>query len=80
MNTGLTYTYVYALALDPVSPTTLYAGTLGGVVFRSADGGVNWTAINTGLTNTSVNALTVDPATPTTVYAGTSGAGAFVLR
>ena len=25
-NTGLTYPYVYALAIDPATPATLYAG------------------------------------------------------
>ena len=29
VNTGLTNSYVLALAIDPVTPTTLYAGTDG---------------------------------------------------
>ena len=62
---------VHALAIDPVTPTTLYAGTDGGGVFKSTDGGGNWSAINTGLTNTYVYALAIDPVTPTTLYAGT---------
>ncbi len=33
LNTGLTATYVFALAIDPATPTTLYAGTVGGGVF-----------------------------------------------
>ena len=48
VNTGLTDTYVHALAIDPVTPTTLYAGTEGGGVFKSTDGGGNWSAVNTG--------------------------------
>jgi hypothetical protein len=71
VNTGLTNTYVYALAIDPATPTTLYAGTWGGGVFKSTNGGTNWSAVNTGLTNTYVWALAIDPATPTTLYAGT---------
>src|SRR6266850_2477863 len=56
---------VTALAIDPLTPTTLYAGTAGGV-FKSMDGGASWSAI--GLIN--VSALAIDPLTPTTVYAG----------
>ena len=70
VNTGLTGTTVHALAIDPATPATLYAGTDGGV-FKSTNGGGNWSAVNTGLTNTMVYALAIDPATPTTLYAGT---------
>src|SRR5882724_701971 len=57
---------VTALAIDPLTPTTLYAGTAGGV-FKSTDGGASWSAI--GLIN--VTALAIDPLTPATVYVGT---------
>src|SRR6185369_13165837 len=33
------------LTVDPVTPTTVYAGPSGSGVFKSTDGGVNWTAI-----------------------------------
>jgi len=65
---------INALALDPTTPTTLYAGT-GGGVFKSPNGGSSWSA--TGLTTLNVNALALDPTTPTTLYAGTSGGGVF---
>ena len=74
VNTGLTNTYVHALAIDPATPSHLYAGTYGGGVFKSTNGGGNWSAVNTGLTNTDVRALAIDPATPTTLYAGTTAA------
>jgi photosystem II stability/assembly factor-like uncharacterized protein len=61
-----------ALAIDPLTPTTLYAGTSGGV-FKSTDGGASWSA--SGLIN--VAALAIDPLTPTTLYAGTSNVGVF---
>src|SRR5467141_789953 len=51
---------IHALAIDPQAPSTLYAGTYLGGVFRSADGGANWRAINTGLTNTTVFSLAID--------------------
>ena len=41
-NTGLTNTVIRALAIDPVTPATLYAGHNGGGVFKSTDGGGSW--------------------------------------
>ena len=76
-NTGLTNLDVYALAIDPTTPATLYAGTKGGGVFRSTDSGGTWAAANTGLTNLDVYALAIDPTTPATLYAGTDGGGVF---
>ena len=60
-----------ALAINPSNPTTLYAGTDGGGVFKSTDSGGNWAAENTGLTNLRVRALAIDPGVLGTVYAGT---------
>ena len=67
---------VFALAIDPSVPSTLYAGAgtgtdngNGGGVFKSTDAGATWGA--TGLTNTFVGALAIDPIAPETLYAGT---------
>jgi hypothetical protein len=49
-------------------------------VFKSTDGGANWSAVNTGLTKTLVFALAIDPVTPTILYAGTYGGGVFDLE
>jgi hypothetical protein len=58
---------VSALAIDARTPDTIYAGTRGGGVFRSTDGGGSWSP--TGLPNGSVESLIVDLQTPSTVYA-----------
>ena len=50
-----------AMAIDPSSPTTLYAGHWSGGVFKSTDGGGSWSAVNAGLTDTVVQALAIDP-------------------
>ncbi|MCP9495272.1 MAG: SBBP repeat-containing protein [Pyrinomonadaceae bacterium MAG19_C2-C3] len=71
---------VNALAINPMTPSTLYAGTSSGV-YKSTDSGSTWSASNTGLSNTVVNALVIDRSTPTTIYAGTnSGTDAFVAK
>ena len=63
---------IWALAIDPDTPTTLYAGTDRGGVFKSTNRGTSWSAVNTGLTSTCA-ALAIDPTTPTTLYAGGGG-------
>ena len=71
---------VFALAVDPGTPTTVYVGTDDSGVFKSIDAGGSWSAANTGLTFLGVRALALDPATPTTVYAGTDGGSVFGIR
>jgi hypothetical protein len=69
---------VYALAVHPSAPATLYAGTSGGGgVFKSTNAGGSWTAINTGLTSSYISALAIDPSAPATLYAGAYGGGVF---
>src|SRR5262249_38349558 len=46
---GLPDSKVYALAVDPVNSSTLYAGTASNGVFKTVDGGVTWTAANNGV-------------------------------
>src|SRR5437867_3877863 len=68
---GPDHTPIYSLAIDPGPPTTVYAGT-GGGVFKSTDGGANWYGV--GPSNTPIYSVVIgrpidDPWTPTTVYA-----------
>ena len=67
---------IRALAVDPASPDTVYAGTWGGGVYKSTNGGSAWAPANGGLDVPWVLALAVDPATPDTLFAG-SGWGIY---
>jgi hypothetical protein len=67
---------IFTLAIDPVTPATLYAAT-GSGVFKSTNGGDSWSAVNTGLPGGAVSVLAIDPAMPATLYAGTYTAGVF---
>ncbi|WP_243370529.1 choice-of-anchor D domain-containing protein [Geotalea sp. SG265] len=60
-----------------IPPSTIYAGTHSGGVFKSSDGGVTWSAANNGLGNPTVLALVADPAQPATIYAGTYDSGIY---
>lgn len=86
MNTGFTPSStppILALVIDPQNTSTVYAGTGGFGVFKSIDGGANWTAASTGIvTNAGVpsgliNALVMDPGRPNILYAATSSSGVF---
>ena len=70
--------YIHALAIDPGSPNTIYAGTLDGGVFKSTNGGANWS--QTSLINPSIFALAIDPGSPNTIYAGTIDGGGGVFK
>ncbi len=77
---GLAGKQIYALAIDPMNPSTIYAGSYGGGVFKSVDGGDSWNAVNNGLTSTSIWSLAINPQNPSIVYAGSSqfsGGGVF---
>lgn len=73
-NAGLNNRTVYAMAISPTTPSTLYVGTSGAGVFKSTDSGATWNATNTGLTNLKIRTLVLDP-TGTTLYAGLNGDG-----
>ncbi|MCP3963713.1 MAG: hypothetical protein GY719_38240 [bacterium] len=72
-NIGLSDTFVESLAIDPVTPTTLYAGSYRGGVDKSTNGGASW--IRSGLSSVAVGALAVDPVSPSILYAGDSENG-----
>ena len=75
VNNGLTRNYIFALAIDPANPMTLYAGA-NSLVFKSTDGGDNWSNTLYSFFS-SFRTLVIDPANPMTLYAGTNGDGVF---
>jgi hypothetical protein len=61
---------VYALAIDPSPPTTIYAATANDGVFKSTDGGGSRGSINRGLPRI-IDTLVIDPSATSTLYVGT---------
>ena len=67
---------VNALAIDPASPSTIYAQAFSSSspplpgLFKSTDGGESWRAVSS--VAWSVTALVIDPKQSSTLYAGTS--------
>src|SRR5581483_10349210 len=86
LDAGLTYTDVRALAVDPVSPSNVYAGTSGSPsavpVFKTADAGATWTSFaQFELGGPSwyswITSLLIDPANPKVIYAAANGEASY---
>jgi hypothetical protein len=65
-----------ALAMDPSTPTTVYVARDGVRVWKSTDGGINYTKITSGLYD-DVASFAIPAGGTGTVYAGTSRSGIF---
>ena len=69
---GLPGRYASALAIDPLTTSTLYAVASGGssTIYKSTNGGDTWSGVNSGLSSFPAQSLAIDPGMPSTVYAG----------
>lgn len=70
----------HSLAVHPTDPNTVLIGNKGNGIFKSTDGGANWSRINTGLYySNSINAypeiyqMIFDASDSNTIYAATTG-------
>lgn len=68
---------VVALAVDPTHTNIVYAGSYGGGVFKSVDGGKHWFWASVGMLNQEIISLAIDPVEPSILYAGTQGGGVY---
>lgn len=70
--------HVRALAIDPTTPTTIYAGTFDNGLFKTTNGGASWNSMSTGMGGNSPDNITVvviDPSNPATIYTGHGSSG-----
>ena len=72
--TGLPQVPVSAFIIDPINPTTLYAGTDIGV-YTSADSGGSWTPLGTGLPRVAVFDMAITNIRPRKLRIATHGRG-----
>lgn len=65
---------VTTLALDPLLPATIYAGTMGDAVYKSPDGGQHWLPHNVGLKEhvSFVNQFVFHPTLSEKIYIATT--------
>jgi photosystem II stability/assembly factor-like uncharacterized protein len=61
---------VSAMDIDPINTNHMIIGSPSGGVWRTIDGGINWTVLTDNLSNLRVWSLTIDPVQPSTYYWG----------
>ncbi|MDF0668597.1 MAG: hypothetical protein P0119_21315 [Nitrospira sp.] len=57
LSKGMSYSRVIAMAIDPVYPATVYAGTKGDAVYKSHDGGQRWVSMRSGLDDATITSV-----------------------
>jgi hypothetical protein len=65
---------VTAIAVHPTNPDLVYLGLAQGGVWRSTDGGLNWTPLFDQQATLAIGALALAPSDPSVLYVGTGEA------
>jgi photosystem II stability/assembly factor-like uncharacterized protein len=60
-----------SIAVHPTNPDIVYVGTAQGGIYRSLNGGTNWTPIFDSALSLAVGALSLAPSNPEILYVGT---------
>lgn len=60
-----------AIAVHPSNPDIVYVGTAQGGLYRSTNGGLNWTPLMDNAASLAIGAIAISPSQPETVYIGT---------
>ncbi len=64
-----------AIAVHPTNPNIVYVGAAQGGLYRSTDGGTNWTPLLDNALSLAIGAIAIAPSQPDTIYVGTGEAG-----
>ena len=62
---------VRSILVHPTTPTTMFAGSVGGGIWKTVNGGASWTPINDFMANLAVTSMVFHPTNPSIVYAAT---------
>jgi photosystem II stability/assembly factor-like uncharacterized protein len=60
-----------SLVIHPTNPNIMWAGSVGGGVWRTDNGGQNWSPVNDLMANLAVTCLVIDPTNSNQLFAGT---------
>ncbi len=60
-----------AIAVHPTNPDIVYVGTAQGGLYRSTNGGTNWTRLMDNALSLAIGAIAISPSQPETIYVGT---------
>src|SRR5260370_30338712 len=70
-STFVTAGRVNSIAIDPRDNNTVYIGAAEGGVWKTTDGGQNWTSLTDDQPSLANGAVAIDPTNPNIVYVGT---------
>jgi hypothetical protein len=60
-----------SLVIHPTNPSIMYLGSVGGGIWKTVNGGTNWTILNDFMPSLAIGALIMDPKNANILYAGT---------
>lgn len=60
-----------SIVVHPKNANVLWAGSVGGGVWRTDDGGLSWEPVDDFMANLAVTSMVMDPSNPNVIYAGT---------
>ncbi|MCX6165509.1 MAG: T9SS type A sorting domain-containing protein [Ignavibacteriae bacterium] len=66
---------IYGMAINPTNQNTVYIASLDGGVYKTSNGGFNWTQMNNGMTYNHVQCIAISASNPSILYAGTDSLG-----
>jgi photosystem II stability/assembly factor-like uncharacterized protein len=69
---GLEGKIVTAVAVDPTSGSILYAAAQLDGLWKSTDGGLNWSAARNGYSGDIAGSIAIEPSAPSTIFVGTN--------
>lgn len=62
---------IRSIAIDPTDANKIWAGSVGGGLWKTTNAGAWWTPVSGFLANLTVSSIVINPVTPTVMYAGT---------
>lgn len=65
-----------SILIDPTDADVMYAGSVGGGVWKTIDGGASWSPLTDFIASIAIGCMAMDPNDPQTIYIGT-GEGFF---
>ena len=60
-----------SILIHPTTPDTMWAGSVGGGIWRTDDGGGSWSPVDDFMANLAVTSMVMDPNNPDLMYAAT---------